>query len=83
VAKLCGVSTRTLVRRLSELGTSLKAELDQLRMARAKALLREGQQSMAQVGLNLGYTDASVFSRAFKRWTGQTPRAFRESNLSP
>ena len=79
VAQLCGVSKRTLVRRLSELGTSLKAELDQLRMARAKALLREGKQSVAQVGLNLGYSDASVFSRAFKRWTGQTPRAFRET----
>jgi AraC-like DNA-binding protein len=79
VAKLCGVSKRTLVRRLSELDTSLKTELDQLRMVRAKALLREGQQSVAQVGLNLGYTDASVFSRAFKRWTGQTPRAFREA----
>ena len=78
VAQLCGVSKRTLVRRLSELDTSLKAELDQLRMVRAKALLREGRQSVAQVGLNLGYTDASVFSRAFKRWTGQTPRTFRE-----
>lgn len=79
VAQLCGVSKRTLVRRLSELDTSLKTELDQLRMVRAKALLRENKQSVAQIGLNLGYTDASVFSRAFKRWTGSTPRAFRET----
>ena len=79
VAQLCGVSKRTLMRRLSELDTSLKTELDQLRMVRAEALLLEGKHSVAQVGLNLGYTDASVFSRAFKRWTGRTPRAFREA----
>ncbi len=78
VAQLCGLSKRTLVRRLSELDTSLKTELDQLRMVRAKALLRDSTQSVAQVGLSLGYTDASVFSRAFKRWTGSTPRAFRD-----
>ncbi len=79
VAQLAGVSKRTLVRRLSELNTSLKTELDQLRLERAKAMLRDGSHSVAQVGANLGYTDASVFTRAFKRWTGSTPRAFREA----
>ncbi|KAA1191976.1 AraC family transcriptional regulator [Pseudohalioglobus sediminis] len=77
VAQLAGVSKRTLVRRLSELDTSFKSELDQLRLIRAKTMLREGAQSITQVAANLGYTDASVFTRAFKRWTGQTPRAFQ------
>ncbi len=78
VAQLCGVSRRTLVRRLTELGTSLKKELDMLRLDRAKALLREGDQSIAEIGIHLGYTDASVFTRAFRRWTDTTPREFRE-----
>lgn len=78
VAKLCGVSKRTLVRRLSEIGTSLKAELDQIRMHRAKALLRDGEQSIAGIGASLGYADPSAFTRAFRRWTGFTPKAFRE-----
>lgn len=79
VAQLCGINKRTLARRLAELGTSLKFELDNLRRERAEALLREGKQSLAQIGSELGYMDASVFTRAFKRWTGSTPSAFRKA----
>ena len=78
VAELCGFSKRTLARRLSEHDTTLKAELDRLRAARAKtALLNEGL-SVAQIGASVGYPDPSVFTRVFKRWTGMTPRKFRE-----
>ena len=78
VAELCGFSKRTLARRLSEHNTTLKAELDALRLARAKtALLVEGC-SVAQVGASVGYPEPSVFTRVFRRWTGRTPRQFRD-----
>ena len=80
VAHLCGISKRTLVRRLAELDTSLKHELDQLRRDHAQQMLTEGTNSIAHVGDRLGYPDPTVFTRAFKRWTGVTPREFRETN---
>lgn len=79
IAQLCGVSKRTLYRRLSEQGTSLKQELDQLRLAKAKAALIAGERSVADIGASLGYPDPSVFTRTFRRWTGKSPSAFRAS----
>ena len=77
VAELCGISKRTLVRRLSDMGTSLKSELDQLRQVRAEALLREGKHSVADISESLGYRDPTVFTRAFRRWAGSTPTDYR------
>ncbi|AQA17605.1 hypothetical protein BST95_04500 [Halioglobus japonicus] len=79
VAHLCGISKRTLVRRLAELGTTLKQELDQLRQQQAQDMLTVGATGIAQIGEKLGYPDPTVFTRAFKRWTGTTPREFREA----
>ncbi|QFU77402.1 AraC family transcriptional regulator [Halioglobus maricola] len=80
VAHLCGISKRTLVRRLAELDTSLKQELDQLRRDQAQCMLANGSNSIAHIGDRLGYSDPTVFTRAFKRWTGVTPREFRDAN---
>ena len=79
VAHLCGISKRTLVRRLAELGTTLKQELNQLRQQQAQDMLTVGATDIAQIGEKLGYPDPTVFTRAFKRWTGTTPREFREA----
>ena len=78
VAEICGLSKRTLARRMSELGTTLKAELDQLRATQAKSALLNGDLSVAQVGASVGYPEPSVFTRAFRRWTGLSPRQYRE-----
>ena len=78
VALLCGMSKRTLARRLAELGTSLKTELDALRLSQAQRSLREKNQSISGIARSIGYQDPSVFTRAFKRWSGVTPSAFRE-----
>ncbi len=78
VAALCGVSKRTLARRLSEHNTTLKAELDRVRAARAKRALLDPGYSVAQVGAIVGYPDPSVFTRVFRRWTGMTPRQYRD-----
>ena len=79
VAYLCGVSKRTLARRLSDMGSTLKTELNILRQAQAEKELRNGNRTVAAIGASVGYPDSSVFIRAFKRWTGMTPRRFRDT----
>lgn len=75
------VSPRTLQRRLSDEGTSLHAEVDQARRERAAALLDSGA-AIAEIVWLLGYSEPSAFHRAFKRWTGRTPEAWRAERCS-
>jgi AraC-like DNA-binding protein len=78
-AKKLGKSRRTLQRELQERGTSHKDILDQVRRERALALLGSGEHGVAQVADALGFADPSAFYRAFRRWTGASPRTFRRS----
>jgi AraC-like DNA-binding protein/transposase-like protein len=71
------MSTRTFKRKLEEQGTSYSKLLEELRRARATELLRS-ELSIAEIAERLGYSDAANFTRAFRRWTGQSPRAFRD-----
>ncbi|MFZ3183840.1 MAG: helix-turn-helix domain-containing protein [Pseudomonas sp.] len=71
------MTERTLRRRLAEEGSSYREIIDQTRQARAKRLLKNAQLSIEQISDLLGYTDASSFRHAFRRWTGQTPNAYR------
>jgi len=68
VARLTGVSRRTLVRRLSDAGVGYRELVDAELRVRAERLLREGELSHAQIAEELGYTDPSSFSRACRRW---------------
>ena len=68
VARLTGVSRRTLVRRLSQAGSGYRDLVDAELQARAQRLLRAGDLSHAQIAETLGYTDSSSFSRACRRW---------------
>jgi AraC-like DNA-binding protein len=77
VARGLHVSTRTLKRRLSDHGTSFSALLEGVRHQRALLLLENRQLGLADVAGRLGYSDAANFTRAFRRWTGQTPAAYR------
>jgi AraC-like DNA-binding protein len=70
-------SSRTLRRRLAQEGGSYSTVLDEERHARALVLLRSSGLSVKDVAQRLGYSDVANFMRAFKRWTGQTPGAFR------
>jgi AraC-like DNA-binding protein len=70
-------STRTLQRELSRRGTSHKELLDAVRRERAQALLAEGALTIAEVAASLAYSEPSAFFRAFRRWTGTSPRARR------
>lgn len=81
-AKSLGMSVRTLKRRLAALGTSFTSTLDEIRFETASMLLREGKASHDEIAERLGYSDASAFGRAFRRWTGTTPAAFVKISTS-
>jgi AraC-like DNA-binding protein len=77
VADRLHLSVRTLKRRLAEQGTSFSALLDEVRRDRATLWLRGGELSVDEIGARLGYSDPANFARAFRRWTGSSPAAFR------
>lgn len=72
-----GVSARTLQRRLQEEGTTFAEVVDGVRRDLAAAYLQNAEYTAAEVAFMLGYAEASSFHRAFRRWTGTTPEAFR------
>ena len=75
-AARCGVSERTLRRRLSDAGTSYRSLVDDARKERALAMLAH-EPSVTEVAHRLGFSDATAFARAFRRWTGHSPHAAR------
>ncbi|RNL81390.1 AraC family transcriptional regulator [Nocardioides marmorisolisilvae] len=77
IAERLRMSSRTFKRRLQEHGTSFRQLVESARKAEAVRLLSATSLSVAQVADNLGYADASSFSRAFQKWTSTTPGAFR------
>lgn len=81
-AEHLGLNERSFRRQLGMLGTS-HAELAQecLRLS-AERLLAEGRLPLKQIAEELGFASVHSFHRAFRRWTGQTPSAWRESHSS-
>ncbi|MFE7798927.1 helix-turn-helix domain-containing protein [Nocardia sp. NPDC057440] len=82
VAHRLAMSPRTLQRRLGEQGTSWREELEAVRHSHATALLRDTDLSVQSVAARLGYTDARALRRAFHRWTGRSPDAFRRERAA-
>lgn len=77
VARRLGLSVRSLQRRLQLEGTSFAALVDEVRAGLARDYLRDRRLGIGEVAHRLGFSEPSAFSRAFRRWTGQSPRAFR------
>ncbi len=77
LARGLAMSTRTLQRRMADEGTELGRVIDEARAAAARAHLDDRRVSIAEVGWLLGFADQSTFGRAFKRWTGMSPAAWR------
>jgi AraC-like DNA-binding protein len=75
-AKLC-MTTRTLRRHLVTEGTSYRELVEEVRQTLAQELLTRGRLKMEEVAERLGYSDATSFAHAFRRWKGQTPREYR------
>jgi len=71
------MSLRTLQRRLAEENTTYGALLDDIRRDLALRYLEDPERSVTEVAFLLGYSQHSVFTRAFHRWTGKSPSRYR------
>lgn len=79
LARRMGMSLRSLQRHVGEHDATVTALLETARRTNAEALLTDVRTSVDEVAEAVGYADRRAFSRAFKRWTGQTPAAFRKA----
>jgi AraC-like DNA-binding protein len=80
VAGLLHVSQRTLQRQLHTEGVSYSELVERCRYQAACNYLQQTQDAVADIAERLAYADPSSFSRAFRRWSGITPRAFRSKS---
>ncbi len=81
-ATALGYSERGLRRQLERTGTSFRRLADEVRERRAKDLLVNTARPIQAIAFDLGFESASNFARSFKRWTGSSPKAFREKPIS-
>lgn len=79
-AEKLGMSIRTLQANLSLSGKKFSDILDKQRMELAKTYLHQPELSLDDIAVNLGYAEQSSFGRAFKRWTGMTPKQYRQEH---
>jgi AraC-like DNA-binding protein len=76
VARQLGINRRTLGRHLSSNGTTFRRLSQQVLLQAAQRLLKAGA-SVSDVSGALGFSEVSAFTRAFRRWSGETPSSWR------
>jgi len=81
LARELAMSARTLQRHLATEGVSYHALLDDARKAAASQYLSESTLAIGEIAYLVGYSEPAPFHRAFKRWFGKTPEAFRSLKL--
>jgi AraC-like DNA-binding protein len=81
-ARALALSERSLRRRLAEEGCSYAAILSEKRQQLAQELLTNSARPIRQIAADVGFTNGAAFFRAFKRWTGESPAAYRRARLS-
>jgi AraC-like DNA-binding protein len=79
IARELAMSDRNLQRALRSDGTTFQRLLDQVRRDLAISHLANPSTSTGQVGFLLGFSEPSAFHRAFRRWTGKAPGAYRQA----
>lgn len=79
VARNLGMTSRTLNRKLGASNTHFRSILSHHKLSRAIQLMSTTNLSMAIIADQLGFTDSTTFSRAFKQWTGHPPSKFKRS----
>ena len=79
LAPACRLSAATLRRRLQAEGAAWGQLKDEVRRDLALQLLAEGRLSVGDIAARLGFNDASTFYRAFRKWTGSAPGAWRSA----
>lgn len=77
VANALNMSERTLNRHLNEQGVTFKGILKDVRINLSKLYIKKGQFNVTEIAFQLGFSDSSSFSRAFKRWTGTSPKGYK------
>jgi AraC-like DNA-binding protein len=82
IAESLGMSVRTLQRKLGDSGTTYLEILDETRYEMARAHLSSRRYSINDVTHLLGFSAESCFTRAFRRWTGQSPSEWRARGLA-
>lgn len=81
VASRLNMSQQTLYRKLKQEGVFFQKLVETVRFTKARQLLAQSGLSASEIALMLGFSELSAFSRAFKRWSGMSPKAFRECAL--
>ena len=81
VGRSLGVTPQTLRRRLHEEGQGYQAIKDDLRRDAAIEYLARPDLTLIEIANLLGFSEASTFHRAFKKWTGVAPGEYRQSRL--
>lgn len=79
VAAELNMSTRALQRKLQRKETTFKQLLTETRQELADKYIRNNQLSLTEISFMLGFSEVSSFSRAFKRWTGESPSDYRQA----
>lgn len=80
VAQQLHLQRRTFSRRLAQLGLTYQGVLDEVRYSVSRQLLQDTDLKVIDVAAALGYGDSGNFSRAFHRWSGQSPAAWRQAS---
>lgn len=81
VARRLGLSRRSMQRRLAAADTAWSSVLDDTRRELAVGYVADDGYTFSEITFLLGFADTSSFTRAFKRWAGETPRAYRQRCL--
>ncbi|MEH1712603.1 AraC family transcriptional regulator [Acinetobacter pittii] len=71
-------SSRTLQRRLQEVGTNFRHELNLVRYELASSYLQDPRLQIMEIAILLGYSEHSAFTRAFKEWSGHSPQQAKD-----
>lgn len=82
VSALFSMHSRTLARRLERHDTSFRELLEDARFECARQMLADTSLDLARISIALGYARPSVFIRSFRRWSGTTPAAWRDTLAS-
>jgi AraC-like DNA-binding protein len=77
MADLLAMHRRTLSRRLKDGGQGYRSITNEIRFEIARQLLEDTEVSLGEIAAALGYSEVSAFTRAFRRWSGRTPTAWR------
>ncbi|MGI9263114.1 MAG: helix-turn-helix domain-containing protein [Woeseiaceae bacterium] len=81
-ANICGFEKRSLARKLRAEGTTIIKEISSVRFEWAQDKLATSGMRIAEIGEAVGFTDPTVFSRAFKNWSGRSPMDYRRNHKS-